>query len=271
MGSKKKAGHRRSGNPALRGAGRLDAAAAPTAVPRQAVEPGVVLLGAGRVNVNLSTGSSLPDVMFDFAKVFPHKRERDLRDGWGYSIELPAVLDLLQLVQDGRADPGQARDLLLLAARELYIPFEAYTFEAEDHLEALCLQDPPNCPLCQARRDWFESELDAADNLWARYTQPEKHRFIAGRSGLHEVTCPVARREMPPTYARPAGDAYTAQLRRYAHSVDPHSGQSDLEYARDHPRWKAMTSAEARAWMAENTGPKGGRSYKKCRRCAPAP
>ncbi|MFJ5120971.1 hypothetical protein [Kitasatospora sp. NPDC088548] len=266
MGSKRKTGQRRSGNPSLR-----DGAPGAVTVPRQAVEAGIALLGHGRVDVNLGTGVSLPGVMFDFAKGFPRERERDVRDGWGYGIELPAVLDLLDLVRDGRADPAQARELLLRAARELYVPFEAYAFEDEGDLEARCQQDPRDCPVCRAHRDWFEGELDAADDLWARYSKPEAYPFIAGRSGLHEVTCSVVRREMPQAYARPAGDTYTTELRRYAHSVDPHSGHSDLEYDRSYPHWKAMTAAETRAWMAERTGPKGGRSYKTCGRCAPTP
>ena len=32
-----------------------------------------------------------------------------------------------------------------------------------------------------------------------------------------------------------------------------------------------MTDEEARAWMDKNTGPKGGRHYKRCRHCAPTP
>ncbi|MBB6122211.1 hypothetical protein [Nocardiopsis algeriensis] len=32
-----------------------------------------------------------------------------------------------------------------------------------------------------------------------------------------------------------------------------------------------MSAEETRAWMAENTGPKGGRYYKRCQRCAPTP
>ncbi|MFB7380222.1 hypothetical protein ACFC6U_37150 [Kitasatospora purpeofusca] len=269
MGSKRKTGQRRSGNPSLRVADQHDSATA--TVPRQAVDPGIALLGHGRVDVNLSTGASLPGTMFDFAKSFPRERERDLRDGWGYSIELPAVLDLLDLIAAGRADPAQARDLLLRAARELYLPFEAYTFEDENVLETRCRQEPRNCPVCQAHRGWFEGELDTADGLWDRYAKPEKYPFVAGRSGLHETGCPVVRRNMPQTWARPVGDAYTTELRRYAHSVDRHSGHSDLEYSRDYPNWAAMTACEARAWMAERTGPKGGRSYKTCRRCAPAP
>ncbi|MET9396076.1 hypothetical protein [Kitasatospora sp. NPDC002965] len=264
MGGKRKTGQRRSGNPFVRdGAG--------VTVPRQAVEPGIALLGDGRVDVNLSTGASLPGVKFDFENGFSREREREVRDGWGYSIELPAVLDLLDLLQDGRADPSQARELLLRAARELYIPFEAYLLEDQDDLKARCQQDPHNCPLCQEHRRVFERELDTADSLWARYSKPEKHPFIAGSRGLHEVGCSVVRREMPQAYARPAGDTYIDQLRRYAHSGDLRNGYSPLDHSRDYPSWRAMTASEARVWTAERTGPKGGRAYKTCSRCAPTP
>ncbi|MET7489826.1 hypothetical protein [Streptomyces sp. NPDC005538] len=39
---------------------------------------------------------------------------------------------------------------------------------------------------------------------------------------------------------------------------------------RQAPRFDVITPDEARAWIAERTGPKGGRNYKRCQRCAPA-
>ncbi|MFJ4094035.1 hypothetical protein ACIPYS_20850 [Kitasatospora sp. NPDC089913] len=271
MGSKRKTTRRRSGNPALRAAGPRRDAQAAAAVPHQSVDPGIVLRGDGRVDVNLGTGASLPAVLFSLETPFPPERRRELREGWGYRIELPAVLDLLHLVEDGRADPGQARELLLRAARELYIPFEAHLYEDEDTLKDRCLRDPLDCPVCRTHRSGFDSALDVADIRWARYTEPEKYPFIAGSRGLHEVGCSVVRREMPQNYARPAGATYTSELRRHAHRPEHLSYRSPLEESRDYPRWSAMTVAEARAWTAERTGPKGGRSYRTCSRCAPAP
>jgi hypothetical protein len=34
---------------------------------------------------------------------------------------------------------------------------------------------------------------------------------------------------------------------------------------------QAMTAEETRAWMEGNTGPKCGRHYRRCERCAPTP
>jgi hypothetical protein len=62
------------------------------------------------------------------------------------------------------------------------------------------------------------------------------------------------------------------QLRAFAHSRYAY----DLEPTTQEPfseqvPFLPMTAEQARAWMAENTGPQGGRYYKRCQRCAPAP
>ncbi|MFI6284377.1 hypothetical protein ACIBCM_06385 [Streptomyces sp. NPDC051018] len=43
----------------------------------------------------------------------------------------------------------------------------------------------------------------------------------------------------------------------------------EFEGSRAYPRFEAMTAAEARPWITARTGPKGGRNYKRCQRCAP--
>ncbi len=272
MASKTKSGRRVSGNPAARTTERHTRQPGLPSVPHQAAVPTVTLdPGEGAtVSFDFGNGLSLPEVQYTFT-MFPHARERAIRDGWGFGIELPTVLDILDHVAKGKVDAAIARDLLLHGARELYVPMECHRYEDENELEADCMRAPQACPVCRSRRDWFEAFLDTADQRWSQFTQPETYTFIAGRSGLHQIDCPVVRREMPDQYARPAGDTYVSELRRYAHSVDPSSGLSDLEYARQYPHWDAMTATEARKWRAERTGPKGGRNYKSCGRCAPSP
>ncbi|GGR45898.1 DciA family protein [Streptomyces netropsis] len=93
--------------------------------------------------------------------------------------------------------------------------------------------------------------------------------FAAGRRGIHDTTCSVVKRETPDNYARPVGEAYTQALHLYSHTVVPYD-RDIFENARSYPSFTAMTSEEARTWIADHTGPKGGRNYTRCQRCAPA-
>ncbi|PAZ09339.1 hypothetical protein CLM62_47145 [Streptomyces sp. SA15] len=123
--------------------------------------------------------------------------------------------------------------------------------------------------LCERYRSWFETVLKESDARWQRMQQPQTYPFAAGRQGIHETSCSVVKREMPEQYARPAGEAYVAALNAFSHTVDPHSYGEDFEGSDAYPRFDVMTPDEARAWIAERTGPKGGRNYKRCQRCAP--
>ncbi len=74
---------------------------------------------------------------------------------------------------------------------------------------------------------------------------------------------------MPAQYTRPVGEAYVEALNSFSHSDDHHYGE-DFEGSGNYPRFDIMSIEEARAWVAERTGPKGGRNYRRCQRCAPA-
>ncbi|WP_435609681.1 hypothetical protein [Streptomyces sp. C10-9-1] len=201
---------------------------------------------------------------------FPENRPRGIAEGWGFAIELPAVLDMLDTVAAGQVQAADARAALLEGVAQLYGPLRCFEDEDEDVQLAVC-RARGGCPLCQGeRKGWFDGLLDSADRQWARFTAPEEYPFTAGQNGIHETTCSVVARNNPATYARPTGPAYVEALRRYAHSVDPHSGRSDFYGDQDYPRMHSMTTEEAHQWISKNTGPKGGRNYKRCARCSPA-
>ncbi|MGW7003681.1 hypothetical protein ACWGCW_12830 [Streptomyces sp. NPDC054933] len=95
---------------------------------------------------------------------------------------------------------------------------------------------------------------------------------------MHTTLCPVTRRNTPQEWTRPNGAEYTHLRRLYAHSQNPYSYSGSLDDPlADDPMdgwridWDVMTAEEARAWMARNTGCKGGRKYRRCQRCAPTP
>lgn len=223
--------------------------------------------GGAAVDLKFATGV-IPAVRLGFGELFAQERRRPIREGWGYTVELPAVLEIFERIGDGRVTADDARSVLLKSADLLYNTFRCWESEDPDDLRNAC-REARGCVLCEQRRSWFDALLDHADDRWKRLQQPEMYPFAAGRQGLHETSCSVVTREMPSDYARPTGDEYLAALNAFSHTVDPHYGE-DFEGSRSYPRFDVMTTDEARAWMAERTGPKGGRNYKRCQRCAPA-
>ncbi|MFJ3497821.1 hypothetical protein ACIPPJ_30110 [Streptomyces sp. NPDC086091] len=247
---------------------------APAEVARQADDPvwdlepaSDVSSGGTPVDLRLPHGT-MPAVRFTFGDLFAQERRGPIREGWGYSMELPAVLELLQQIGDGHLTAPAARGVLLKSADMLYGPLRCWEAEDADALRAACLASG-GCVLCEERRTWFDGLLDEADVQWKRWQQPENYPFAAGQQGIHETSCSVVRRMMPTEYARPTGEAYGKALNSFSHAEDHHYGGA-FEDSGDYPRLDVMTPDEARSWVAERTGPKGGRNYKLCRRCAPA-
>ncbi|MET9079946.1 hypothetical protein ABZX95_49680 [Streptomyces sp. NPDC004232] len=217
-------------------------------------------------------GVPFTDVEFTFGSSFPRPRERAIREGYGFEIELPAVLDLLTSVDEGVLKAGDVKDLLLRAVGAMYQGADCWRYEDDDKL-AWCRRDG-TCQTCDRHRDAFAKSLEAAAERWRRWMRPEQYPYAVGSSkGLHEVGCPVLRRDMPEDFSPPAADDAEA-LRSFAHlkdAYDPYDRPTGLMPLRYHVPFHAMTEEEARGWMEHNTGPKGGRYYRRCERCAPAP
>ncbi|MFC4517981.1 hypothetical protein [Streptomyces ehimensis] len=142
-------------------------------------------------------------------------------------------------------------------------------FEDPDEVRAACWA-AGGCAVCEERRSWFDGLLDGVDRRWHRLQRPDEYPFTSGQQGIHETTCSVVKQRTPAQYARPTGDAYREALHAFSHTVDPHSDRSDFEGANAYLRFNAMTAEEARSWITERTGPRGGRNYVRCKKCAPA-
>lgn len=223
--------------------------------------------GGAAVDLKFATGT-LHAVRLSFGDLFAQERRGPIREGWGYSVELPAVLELLERIGDGRVAAREAHTLLLKSADLLYDAFRCWEAEDPDELRTRC-REAEGCVLCRERRPWFDKMLDEADGRWRRFQQPERYPFTAGRQGLHETTCSVVRREMPSEFTRPTGEDYLEALNAFGHTVN-YTYTEEFEGSGAYPRWDVMTVEEARVWVAERTGPKGGRNCKRCQRCAPA-
>jgi hypothetical protein len=221
-----------------------------------------------------ASGVELEAVEFTFGSSFPRARERMIREGFGFEIELPAVVDLLTAVDGGLIKAGDVKDLLLRAVDLMYERADCYRYEDDEDKLAWCRRDG-TCRTCDRLRDAFAESLSVAAEQWRRWTLPEQYPYAAGNSnGLHEVGCPVLHRDMPQQFTPPAADDAEA-LRSFAHrrdAYDPYDRPlKDLVPLNYHIPFEAMTAEETRAWMQRNTGPKGGRHYHRCERCAPVP
>lgn len=194
-------------------------------------------------------------------------------EGYGFEIELPAVLELLTGIDDGVLKAGDVKDLLLRAVDGMYRQADCWRYEDDEDKLAWCRRDG-TCQTCDRHRDAFAKSLAVASERWRRWTLPEQYPYAADSSkGLHEAGCHIVRQGMPEEFSPPVADDAEA-LRSFAHrkdAYDPYDRPKGLMPLRYHIPFRAMTAEETRAWMKQNTGPKGGRYYHRCERCAPAP
>ncbi|WP_405534708.1 hypothetical protein OG787_08115 [Streptomyces sp. NBC_00075] len=219
---------------------------------------------------------AIPETRFMIGDHFPELRKRTVCEGWGFDIELLAVLDILEAVSAGLVSADDARKGLLEAVNRMYGPNGCFDYESAEDRQAWCERDG-GCEACRRHQSDFERLVADAEGFWRRYQQPEKYPFTAGKKGLHETGCSVVKRAMPKQFSRPVGSQFSQALREYAHAANPFMDTGNYEdfdgcwnRAATYPTFRPMTVAEARAWTAQNTGPKGGRNYKPCRVCAPA-
>jgi hypothetical protein len=140
--------------------------------------------GGAAVDLKFATGT-IPAVRLGFGDLFAQERRRPIREGWGYDVELPAVLELLERIDDGRVTACAARSLLLKSADLLYDTLRCWECEEPDELRNAC-RESGGCVLCEKYRSWFDAHLDASDKRWQRLQQPEKYpsstRLIRPRS-----------------------------------------------------------------------------------------
>lgn len=116
------------------------------------------------------------------------------------------------------------------------------------------------CRICAEAKGRFDAIHAESLEQRRRFDEPGRYPYAAGKHALHRATC----RE-----AKSVGDVgrddsawmLVGALRDFAHEGSGNSG------------WMAtmrmMEPGEAAAWVAERTGPRGGRSYRLCKICTP--
>jgi hypothetical protein len=174
---------------------------------------------AHKVTMRPAPGVELAEVDFTFGSSFPRPRDRMIREGYGFEIELPAVLDLLTGIDNGALKAGDVKDLLLHVVDRMYERADCWRYEDDEDKLAWCRRDG-TCRTCDRHREAFAESLAVAAERWRRWTLPEQFRYATGNSkGLHEVGCPVLRRacrrrsvHQPPTMPKPCARSPTAKM-----------------------------------------------------------
>ena len=225
------------------------------------------------IDLRTESGMTVEDVQFSFDVALSKVRKRPFSEGYRFSVELPAVLDLLDAVADGKQSAADTRKVLLDAVNVLYDEAGCYEHETPEDKLDWCVRGG-GCQTCEFYRDRFSRYLKTMAERWRRWNLPEKYPFAVGRSkGIHTVSCTVVRRRMPSGFTEhDPGDPVALRAFAHPHTYDDfyYPGFETQNLPGEVP-FHLMTDEEARAWMNKNTGPKGGRHYKRCRHCAPTP
>lgn len=197
-------------------------------------------------------GHKLPDVRWTWGIDFPPQRR--WTDGWGSSIEVPAVIELLDLIAAGKVNPAAVRTALAEHAEAMDAKYDPYHGDPEAQKYARCFGD---CDTCQAAENAFRRAAAASQARINKARDPENYPYtIMGRTA-HLTGCTHA---SPSRWAGEAADEaeFRQRLKSFAHK----EGLS--EYTGEPVDWDGLVR-----WAEANTGPQGGRHYRACKVCKP--
>src|SRR5690625_4329794 len=89
------------------------------------------------IDLRTESGMTVEDVQFSFDVALSKVRKRPFSEGYRFSVELPAVLDLLDAVADGKQSAVDTRKVLLDAVNVLYDEAGCYEHRSEEHTSEL--------------------------------------------------------------------------------------------------------------------------------------
>nr|WP_012840404.1 hypothetical protein [Streptomyces sp. W9]ACX85519.1 pCQ3_18 [Streptomyces sp. W9] len=192
-------------------------------------------------------GHTIPNTEWTAGMNYP--AERRWTNGWGATIEVPAVIELLELVQAGKVTLEDVKDELTNVAN-------AITRQHDDGLgisnDDRCFGD---CDKCEARKPEVLARYARFRTNAAKARDPQYTHIVSG-SSVHLPTC---RHVKEVARFREPDDADIAMaVRGLAHD--------GYILGTEHT---PVTAEELAAWRAERTGPRGGHQYRPCKTCQP--
>ncbi|MFE9138853.1 hypothetical protein [Streptomyces sp. NPDC007355] len=204
-----------------------------------------------RRDLELDEGGLL-DIHWTWGIDFPGQRR--WTDGWGVSIELPAVIELLDLIASGQADAAAVRARLADEAEALDAENDPHHGDPSAQEYARCFGD---CDTCTAAEPGFRRTLAESKARADKARDHENYPYIVQGRTAHSAGCYHVDPER-----FDGGDLRESELRTrlkwYAHNqgVSVYSGEP-------------VNRDGLVRWAQANTGPKGGRNYRACKSCNP--
>ncbi|WP_067904515.1 hypothetical protein [Nocardia vaccinii] len=210
------------------------------------------------VALKVGQGFTLPDKVRFMCALNEFGPERRHIDGWGVFVELPAVVELLDLVAAGERDLGDVRAALArVAAGMERTELESAETEGGRTLTSETLRCFGDCPRCLANYDTIRAHWAEAARRLARPLDPQLYPVAVTSSAVHRVTCrEVVRTHDSRWYDN--DDVIPFEVKQYTHE----GALGELPHA-------PLTADEYDRWRAERTGPHGGLKYRLCKICDP--
>lgn len=207
--------------------------------------------------INVTVGETrLEDVEYYWEVMYSPVRRGKV--GWGMAIEVPAILEMIRLVDEGKTSAGQLVKLLERVAEKVRITHEEIG-EGETPWGADCPSE--GCALCEGAKEEFAAIAERTRVERQRFQDPETYPYARGKHTLHSATCSEAERGIGSDDPRWDKDD-ARELRSFAH---------DRELSSSWATFMTMLTAEdAVRWIATRTGPRGGAQYKLCKICRPS-
>ncbi len=200
------------------------------------------------------------DVQFSWGVHHNPVRRGDV--GWGISVELPAVIEMIGLVAQESASAEELRQRLLRLAEEIRVEYDEPSLGLDDEPVSSApwgSDCPAACAVCSASKPDFEARQAEVNAQRERLAAPDSYPFAAGTRTLHRSVCRDAQ-TAGNWEAFGAWNAVQAQrrlLREFAH----HDNRG--------PDMRVLTADEAAEWVRRRIGPRGGMQYRLCRLCSP--
>ncbi|WP_043266795.1 hypothetical protein [Streptomyces sp. CT34] len=194
-------------------------------------------------------GHLVANVSWAWGTMYP--AERRWQEGWGTSIETPAVLEILDMVALGQASAGEVRAALAQTGEKLCATHDRDYGDPDSEALARCYGD---CQRCQDREPEVRRTIEARAERSRNLLKPEYQYVICGRLA-HSSEC-----------------RHVSDLRRHAEPVPDYEFRFLLhEVVHDEcsldDSFEPVTYDGLLRWCQANTGPQGGRYYRSCKTC----
>lgn len=196
-------------------------------------------------------GNTISDTQWTWGSDYP--KARRWQDGWGTSIEVPAVIEMLELVTMGKASAGQVREALAQAAQRLNSTHDRDYGNPAAEAVARCYGD---CQRCLDREAEVRRDFDHRLEQVKKARSPEYQYVVSGRIA-HSTEC---RRVLGYDRLHWPGATYEEAFRNALHAVV--HDDSRVEDTYEPVTWEGLVR-----WCEANTGPQGGRYYRACKTC----